>query len=42
MTDMDAVRSADSRIFAIVLRVIIYLFIECIKNHLDDAAKASR
>lgn len=39
---MDAVRSADIRIFAIVLRVIIYLFIECIKNHLDDAAKASR
>ena len=39
---MDAVRSANNRIFAIVLRVIIYLFIECIKNHLDDVAKASR
>lgn len=35
---MDAVRSANSRKFAIVLRVII-LFIECIKNHLDDAVK---
>lgn len=39
---MDAVGSANSRIFAIVLRVIIYLFIECIENHLDDAVKASR
>lgn len=39
---MDAVRSANSRIFSIVLRVMIFLIIECIKNHLDDAAKTSR
>ncbi len=36
---MDAVRSANSRKFAIVLRVIIYLVYQCIKNHLDDAVK---
>lgn len=36
---MDAVRSANSRKFAIILRVIIYLVYRMYKESLDDAVK---